>query len=75
VMSPEHWPMPWYLRNYKNAGFYGKVIETTEPILIVHQTQVAEVESTLGATYRLISSHDLRPANRLYLYLRRDLQP
>jgi uncharacterized protein (TIGR03663 family) len=75
VMSPEHWPLPWYLRNYKNAGFYGKVIETSEPILVVHETQVAEVETTLGAKYRLISSHDLRPGNRLYLYLRRDLQP
>jgi uncharacterized protein (TIGR03663 family) len=75
VMSPEHWPLPWYLRNYKNAGFYGKVVETSEPILIVHETQIAEVELKLGARYRVISSHELRPGNRLYLYLRRDLQP
>jgi uncharacterized protein (TIGR03663 family) len=75
VMSPEHWPLPWYLRDYKNAGFYGKVLDTSEPILIVHETQVPEVESKLGGKYRLISSHDLRPGNRLHLYLRRDLQP
>jgi uncharacterized protein (TIGR03663 family) len=75
VMSPEHWPLPWYLRNYKDAGFYGKVVDTSEPILIVHETQIAEVELKMGARYRVISSHELRPGNRLYLYLRRDLQP
>jgi uncharacterized protein (TIGR03663 family) len=75
VMSPEHWPLPWYLRNYPNAGYWGKVIETSEPILVVHETQLPEVERTLGSRYRLISAHDLRPGNRLYLYLRRDVQP
>jgi uncharacterized protein (TIGR03663 family) len=76
VMSPEHWPLPWYLRNYKNAGFYGKVVlDTSEPILVVHETQIPEVDSKMGTRYRLISSHELRPGNRLYLYLRRDLQP
>jgi uncharacterized protein (TIGR03663 family) len=75
VMSPEHWPLPWYLRNYKNALFSAKVQDTTEPILVVHETQIQEVESRLGTKYRLFSSHDLRPGNRLYLYLRRDVQP
>ena len=75
VMSPEHWPLPWYLRDYTHAGYWGKVIETTEPILIVREDQVREVEQTLGGKYRLISIHDLRPGVRLYLYLRQDLQP
>ncbi len=74
VMSPEHWPLPWYLRDYTHVGYWGKVIETSEPILIVHENQVAEVESTLGSKYRLIGSYDMRPGNRLYLYLRRDVQ-
>ncbi len=75
VMSPEHWPLPWYLRNYKNAGFWGKVIDTSEPVLVVHESQIQEVEARLGTRYRRISSHELRPGNQLYLYLRRDLQP
>lgn len=74
VMSPEHWPLPWYLRDYGHAGYWGKVIETSEPILIVHRDQVAEVDRTLGSKYRLIGSYDMRPGNRLYLYLRRDVQ-
>jgi uncharacterized protein (TIGR03663 family) len=74
LMTPEHWPLPWYLRDYKNAGYWGKVVDTTEPILIVHENQVPEVERKFGDKYRLIRTYELRPGNRLYLYLRRDVQ-
>jgi len=75
VMSSEHWPLPWYLRDYPNAGYWGKVVDTHEPIVIAHENQVAEVEQKLGDKYRLYSSHDLRPGVRLYLFLRNDVQP
>ena len=75
VMSPEHWPLPWYLRDYPRAGYYGKVIPTEEPIIVAHENQRADVERLLADKYRLFSSHDLRPGNRLYLYLRKDMQP
>jgi uncharacterized protein (TIGR03663 family) len=75
VMSPEHWPLPWYLRDYPNVGYWGKVVETDQPIIIAHQDQKAEVEQRFGNKYREISEHDLRPGNRLVLYLRKDLQP
>jgi uncharacterized protein (TIGR03663 family) len=74
VMSPEHWPLPWYLRNYTHVGYWGKVIDTSEPILVVHENQVEEVERTLGARYRRVSNHDLRPGNVLVLYVRRDVR-
>lgn len=75
VMANEHWPLPWYLREYSHAGFYGKVVPTSEPIVIAHESQIADVQRTLGDSYRLFSTHVLRPGNRLYLYLRRDVQP
>jgi len=75
VMSPEHWPLPWYLRDYPNAGYWSKVVETKEPIVIAHQDQKPEVDRLLGDNYRVISEYDLRPGNRLVLYLRKDLQP
>jgi uncharacterized protein (TIGR03663 family) len=74
VMSAEHWPLPWYLRDYGHAGYWGKVVNSSEPILVVHENQVAEVERTLGSRYRQIGSYDLRPGVRLYMYLRRDVQ-
>jgi uncharacterized protein (TIGR03663 family) len=73
VMSSEHWPLPWYLRDYTHAGYWGTVVDTTEPILIVHQTQVTEVDRRFGGKYRLLGSYDLRPGVRLYLYLRQDI--
>jgi hypothetical protein len=51
------------------------VVPTTEPIIIALQTQKAEVEEKFGDKYRLIGEYDLRPGNRLSLYLRKDLQP
>src|SRR5262249_10313286 len=75
IMAPAHWPLPWYLRDYPRAGYSGKVIPTTEPIIVAHENQRSEVERLLGDKYRLFSSHDLRPGNRLYLYLRKDVQP
>lgn len=75
IMSPEHWPLPWYLRDFPNAGYWGKVVQTDQPIVIVHENQKAEAEQMLGDKYRLFSQHDLRPGNRLLLYLRKDVQP
>jgi uncharacterized protein (TIGR03663 family) len=74
IMSPEHWPLPWYLRDYPKAAYWGRVVDSSEPILIVHENQLAEVDRTLGARYRRIEGYDLRPGVRLYLYLRRDMQ-
>ncbi|HEY6274481.1 MAG TPA: flippase activity-associated protein Agl23 [Terriglobales bacterium] len=75
IMSPEHWPLPWYLRDYPNAAYWGKVVDSSQPILVVHQDQAAEVDRTLGRRYRRIGEYDLRPGNQLFLYLRRDIQP
>jgi uncharacterized protein (TIGR03663 family) len=71
VMSPEHWPLPWYLRNYPRTLYSGKVIETSEPILVVHESQLAEVEQLFGNRYQRYSRHELRPGNLLYLYVKK----
>jgi len=70
VMSPEHWPLPWYLRNYPRTLYSGKVIATSEPLLVVHESQLAEVQQLLGDRYRRYSRHELRPGNVLYLYVK-----
>lgn len=74
VMAPEHWPLPWYLRDYPRTGYWGKVVTTQEPIIIAYDTQIEDVNRLLGSKYRIISSHYLR-GNKLVLYLRDDLQP
>ena len=79
IMSPDYWPLPWYLRNYSRVGYYGRLTQTVEPIVIANETQRTEVEGTLGPSYRLVPSGSgtgafaLRPGVDLLLYVRGDL--
>jgi predicted membrane-bound mannosyltransferase len=75
VLSPEHWPLPWYLRDYTHVGYWGHVVPTSEPMVIALEPQTVDVEQVLGNKYRRYSSHDLRPGNLLVLYVRKDIQP
>ena len=74
IMSQEHWPLPWYLRDYPNVGYWGKIVPTSEPIVLVLKSQVDEVEQQLGSKYRLFSTHQLRPGNTLFMFVRKDVQ-
>ncbi|HEY2171767.1 MAG TPA: flippase activity-associated protein Agl23 [Candidatus Angelobacter sp.] len=73
VVSPEHWPLPWYLREYTHVGYWGHVVDTSEPIVIALQPQVPEVERQLGKQYREYSTHELRPGNTLVMFVRKDI--
>jgi uncharacterized protein (TIGR03663 family) len=73
VASPNHWPMPWYLRDYKKAGYWGKVVPTQEPIVIGQSDQETELRNTLGDGYQRVGFYDLRPGVVLVLYARRNL--
>lgn len=75
VLSPEHWPMPWYLRDYPNVGYFGHVVPTSQPIVIALKPQVPELQQQLGPAYRIYSTHDLRPGNTLVMFVRKDINP
>jgi uncharacterized protein (TIGR03663 family) len=75
VVSPEHWPLPWYLREYTHVGYWGHIVDTQEPIVIALQPQVPEVERQLGKQYREYSTHELRPGNTLVMFVRKDIHP
>jgi uncharacterized protein (TIGR03663 family) len=75
IVSPEFWPLPWYLRNDPHAEFWGHMVETAAPVLIASAPQIPEVEQKLGRLYRQYQLYALRPGNFLVLYLRKDIQP
>ena len=75
VVSPEHWPLPWYLRDYTHVGYWGHIVPTEEPIVIALAPQVPDVERVLGDKYRRFSQHVLRPGNTLVMYVRKDIMP
>ena len=81
IVSPDYWPLPWYLRDYKRVGYYGHMTPSTEPIIIAKTDQAAEVQATFGDRYQQIQSgfntagsFPLRPGVDLLLFTRRELE-
>lgn len=80
VTSPDYWPLPWYLRNYPRVVYYGRIVPSTEPIIIGSGRQEAELQVLFGERYQLIKSgvnpqgtYSLRSGVELVLFARRDL--
>jgi predicted membrane-bound mannosyltransferase len=80
IVSPDYWPLPWYLRDYSRVGYYGHVTTSNEPIIISSQNQAGEVQATYGDRYQQVQSgfntagsFPLRPGVDLLLFTRREL--
>ncbi len=73
VMAPDYWPLPWYLRDFQRIGYWGKVVETSDALVIVEPSQEAELSQTVGDAYRRSGSYLLRQGVELVLYVRSDL--
>lgn len=81
IVSPDYWPLPWYLRNFSRVGYFGRMAASNEPIVIANENQKTEMETTYGQFYRQVPSHqaggtyELRPGVKLLLYVRRPEAP
>ncbi|HEV2883516.1 MAG TPA: flippase activity-associated protein Agl23 [Pyrinomonadaceae bacterium] len=80
IVSPDYWPLPWYLRDYTRVGYHGRMATSNEPIVLASQSQADEMQSTFGDRYQLVQSgfntagsFQLRPGVDLLLYTRREL--
>lgn len=80
IVSPDYWPLPWYLRDYKRVGYHGHMTPSNEPIIVAKQDQATEVQTTFGDRYQqvqsgsnLAGSFPLRPGVDLLLFTRREL--
>jgi len=69
IMAPEYWPLPWYLRDYKNTGYFGKAMQTNAAIVIASVRQLPELVPLLADRYRLIGTYPLRPGVQLVVYV------
>ncbi len=71
IVSPDYWPLPWYLRDYSRVGYYGRMSDSNEPIIIASESQIAEVQQRFGARYQqLPTKFALRPGVSLVLFQR-----
>jgi uncharacterized protein (TIGR03663 family) len=73
VLSPDYWPLPWYLRDYKRVGYYGQPSPTNSSLVIINISQEPELMPTLEGRYIKIDTYPLRPGVVLALYARTDL--
>ncbi len=77
IVSPDYWPLPWYLRNFSRVGYYGRMAASTEPIIIANANQKDEIDTNFGHLYQQVPGPDpggtfeLRPGVTLLLYQRR----
>ena len=84
IITPEYWPLPWYLRDYPHAAFWGKVmdesgrlIEPQGPIVVSSEKQELEesdpLQRALGGRYHRLNSYPMRPGVTLVLYVKNEL--
>ncbi len=79
LVSPDYWPLPWYLRDYKRVGYYQQIVATNEPIIVGSMAQQEQLKQTYGDRYVLVSSgkdegaYALRPGVDLLLSLAKDV--
>jgi uncharacterized protein (TIGR03663 family) len=79
IVSPDYWPLPWYLRNYTRVGYFAQMTQTNEPLIIASETQQKEMEDRYGDLYQLVPSKEangafsLRPGVNLLLYAKRTI--
>ncbi len=70
VASPQYWPLPWYLRDFRQALWYGRMVEVPDaPLIIAESLQEEVLDGKL--TGRFSKEHyRLRPGASLTLYFR-----
>jgi predicted membrane-bound mannosyltransferase len=75
IVSPDYWPMPWYLRDYPHANFHGKIVDanTSEMIIAKKDEQDVEMANKYGTHYKKAGEYPLRPGVDLILLVRRNL--
>jgi hypothetical protein len=75
IVSPDYWPMVWYVNDYTHANFFGHPVDADNAEMIVAKKgeQDAEVMRRYSANYEYVGSWDLRPGVELMLLVRKDL--
>jgi uncharacterized protein (TIGR03663 family) len=75
VMAREsYWPLPWYLRRFKNVGYWDKIPDQPPaPIMIVSANLRANFDEQPGKTHLMAGYFELRPEDFLELYVNTNL--
>ncbi len=72
TMAPnsDYWPLPWYLRNFKNTGWYESLPEDPyAPIVIAASQLEARLDEKSNRKWIMAGMTELRPGRFLELYV------
>jgi len=74
-MAPEsYWPLPWYLRRFKNVGYFDQVPDQPlAPIMIVSANLHVAFDERPGKTHLMAGYFALRPQVFMELYVNTNL--
>lgn len=75
IVSPDYWPMTWYLKDYKKAIFHGNLtdVNASEMIIAKKDDQDVDVLKRYSAHYKFVDVYALRPGVDLTLLIRKDI--
>jgi uncharacterized protein (TIGR03663 family) len=75
IVSPDYWPMVWYLKDYPHANFFGHMVDASNAEIIIAKKddQDAEVIRKFSANYDYVGTYSLRPGVDLVLLVRKDI--
>ena len=77
VLWPDdyYWPLPWYLRDYKNIGYWhGPSPDTKTPIVVASPVYEDALSQQLSDTHIMIGYTGLRPGGVLFeTWVRQDI--
>jgi len=76
VITPDgdYWPLPWYLRRFKNVGWYEKAPENPfAPMMIVAAQLEARYDEKSDKKWIMVGYTELRAQKFLELYVEADL--
>ena len=54
IVSPDYWPLPWYMRDYPKAGFWGRLedVPLDQPIIIANTNQREQLAPLIAGRIR-----------------------
>lgn len=76
VMAPDsdYWPLPWYLREFRQVGWWGVVpADPYAPVMIVGSQWKAALDERSNRDWLMVGYFELRPGTFLELYVKFDL--
>ncbi len=76
VMAPDsdYWPLPWYLREFKQVGWWAGIpADPYAPVMIVGSQWKAALDDRSNRDWLMVGYFELRPGTFLELYVQFDL--